>query len=355
MTEMLQGACFGMCSEKERWLREREGLLHILEIDDRTKHLRRPKADPAKTVKCYSRPSAGKSMTDISELRPAPVLLMTIRYLFKNVATRADINWALVYEFIFDRLRAIRQDAVIQRLNIPISIELYEPIVKFHIYAGERMCDRPLEEYVPKFNDQHLLECIKHLLVLYDERERIPEEKHNLQDHMACLSINDKRAQIEALYILLYLGDATALQRGLLLPKKYRESKEVKNAMEISLAWYLNNYVRVCKLIGKLEPIFACAALRNLPSIRRNALRIMSSGYNSQSLTFPGLRLQEILLYRDISKIENDCKLFGLTFTREKNVQFQKSKFNENELLANVEKQFKFEALHKLLPEILLE
>lgn len=84
------------------------------------------------------------------------------------------------------------------------------------------MCERPLDEYVPKFNNQHLLECIKHLLVLYDEGEIVPEEKRNLEDQVAHLNINDKRAQIEALYILLYLGDTTALQRGLSLPRKYR-------------------------------------------------------------------------------------------------------------------------------------
>lgn len=61
----------------------------------------------------------------------------TIFFLF-SVATHADINWAMIYEFIFDRLRAIRQDIVIQRLDVSMSIELYEPIVKFHIYAGER-------------------------------------------------------------------------------------------------------------------------------------------------------------------------------------------------------------------------
>lgn len=60
----------------------------------------------------------------------------------------------------------------------------------------------------------------------------------------------------------------------------------------------------------------------------------MSYGYNSQSLTYPGLKLQEILLYVDISKIQKDCTLFGLTFTNE-NVLFQKAKFNDNELLAS--------------------
>lgn len=54
----------------------------MFEIDERTKNTKRPKADPAKTIKEFSRPAAGRQMTDISELRPGPVLLLTIRYLF---------------------------------------------------------------------------------------------------------------------------------------------------------------------------------------------------------------------------------------------------------------------------------
>jgi hypothetical protein len=54
----------------------------------------------------------------------------------------------------------------------------------------------------------------------------------------------------------------------------------------------------------------------------------MSSGYNSKVLTFPGLKLQELLFYKDINKVKADCNLFGLRFTNE-NLLFQKSQFNE--------------------------
>lgn len=60
----------------------------------------------------------------------------------------------------------------------------------------------------------------------------------------------------------------------------------------------------------------------------------MSSGYNSKVLMFPGLKLQELLFYKDINKILADCKLFGLTFTNE-NVLFQKSQFNEQVLMVS--------------------
>ena len=58
----------------------------------------------------------------------------------------------------------------------------------------------------------------------------------------------------------------------------------------------------------------------------RDALEVMSAGYNSRKFTFPGLKLQELLLYCDIDQLKADCELFGMTFTNG-NVQFEKSKF----------------------------
>lgn len=66
--------------------REREGLLHKFEIDETAKGTKLPKADPKKTIKCFSRPAAGLIMTDMKQLRPAPVLLSTIKYLFTKYA-----------------------------------------------------------------------------------------------------------------------------------------------------------------------------------------------------------------------------------------------------------------------------
>lgn len=59
-----------------------EGLLHRYEIHEETKHMKRPKVDPAKAVKCFSRSAAGQVMTNPDSLRPPHILLSTIQYLF---------------------------------------------------------------------------------------------------------------------------------------------------------------------------------------------------------------------------------------------------------------------------------
>jgi len=48
------------------------------------------------------------------------------------------VPWHRVYEFVFDRLRAVRQDMVIQRIAGNAAIWILESGVRFLIYAGYR-------------------------------------------------------------------------------------------------------------------------------------------------------------------------------------------------------------------------
>ncbi|XP_076174597.1 SAC3 domain-containing protein 1 [Ptiloglossa arizonensis] len=355
MTDVIQGTCLSMCPEKERWIREKEGLLHRFEIDENAKATnKRPKADPLKTVKCFSRPAAGLNMTDPNQLRPAPVLLSTMRYLFTKIATRTDVDWVIVYDFIFDRLRSVRQDVAIQRIDVLTSIQIFEPIVRFLVYSAQRLCDRNIYEFNANMNKQHLSECIMHLLVLYDDNDRNNRsDTVELVRYMEKLSLNDNRQQMEALYILLNMGNVEALRRALSLSPDLRKSSHIQLSMKISLAWYLKNYTRVCSLIQQLTPLLICAAMINIQIIRRTALEIMSSGYNSKVFTFPGLKLQKILLYKDIEKIRKDCELLGLKFI-DQNILFQKTNFKGEVQLTNSEMYYTHQSLQNFLPHILL-
>ncbi|XP_011303258.1 germinal-center associated nuclear protein [Fopius arisanus] len=342
MSEGIVGTCSLMCPDEERRFRERKGWLHRFEIDDSQKHSRRPNADNKKIIKCYIRSGPGKSLIRQEELRPGPVLLSTLQYLFTQIATRSDADWAVIYNFIFDRLRAIRQDMTVQRLDSVTTIQILEPIVRFHVYSAQRLCDRSLEEFVPKFNDDHLLECIKELLVRYDERDRHPK-------NLFC----SNRAQMETLYVLLYLGNCAAIERALSLPLEYKESPSMRMALKISRAWYLKNYVKVCRLIVKLSPLMAMAAITNLPKIRRDALLIMSAAYNSTQLSYPSDHLRKILLFKNKDLLHNECRHFGLEVIHG-NIRFEMFKFKKEEKNGHLQKVFSDDMLNSFLPNIIL-
>lgn len=111
--ELPLGTCLDMCPANERTRREKECRLHRFEVAPGSPG-DRPRADPQRAVKEYSRPAAGKARPPPSQLRPPSVLLATVRYLAGEVAERTDASRAEVASFVADRLRAVRLDLALQ-------------------------------------------------------------------------------------------------------------------------------------------------------------------------------------------------------------------------------------------------
>ena len=73
-----------------------------------------------------------------------------------RVVPCSEMDWVLVYDFVFDRLRAVRQDAVLQALKGPELIVLLEHIVRFYIYAGYRWSGFCCTVTVPHLTHGHV-------------------------------------------------------------------------------------------------------------------------------------------------------------------------------------------------------
>ncbi|XP_049945977.1 SAC3 domain-containing protein 1 isoform X2 [Schistocerca serialis cubense] len=249
--------------------RERNGLLHQLEsvqmgksesvTGNRRTIKSRWRADYKRVIKSFSRPAAGHGPPDPDDIRPPQVLLQTVKYLLSEVVPSQSLPWNEVYDFVFDRLRAVRQDLVIQGTPSVESVEILEPIARFLAYAGYRSCEEPASRFDAVIHRQHLLECVQRLLVLYDRKE---------QESGGSATGCDGRADTEALYLVLAPGSADALQRALQLPAAYR-SDTVKSALEFSLACYSGNYVRALRRLPPLPPLLACLAALHVPHLRR--------------------------------------------------------------------------------------
>jgi SAC3 domain-containing protein 1 len=75
-----------------------------------------------------------------------------------------------------------------------------------------RLCEEPLSKFDPTINRTHSLECLKQILVLYGE---VQWDCHDTLGSGA-------RAEMEALYLLLTLGNSETLSRSLHLPRELR-------------------------------------------------------------------------------------------------------------------------------------
>lgn len=88
-----------------------------------------------------------------------------------------------VYSFVFDRLRSVRQDMIIQRLSGPECVTMLEKSMRFLFYASYRLCGQPLQHFDPRINDTHLQETLSWLLECYREG------KHQHQEEFQALSL----------------------------------------------------------------------------------------------------------------------------------------------------------------------
>lgn len=90
-------------------------------------------------------------------------------------------------------------------------------MARYYEHILSRLCEKKVSEFDAKINNKHLLECIKQLLVLYDERDYKNRNFLELHEEFEKLAYIDSRVEMEALYILLHIGNEEVLKRALTL------------------------------------------------------------------------------------------------------------------------------------------
>lgn len=108
-------------------------LLHFYELHPPLEYNRKTKNLP---VKCFSRSAAGNETPKASELRTFNSLFRCVEYLLEYILMDERRPYHYRYDFIFDRLRSIRQEIVIQNLNEMETVKLLEPMVMFLSYSS---------------------------------------------------------------------------------------------------------------------------------------------------------------------------------------------------------------------------
>ncbi|CAH0559621.1 unnamed protein product [Brassicogethes aeneus] len=323
MEKYIQGECMTMCPDEEIKMRETQKLLHILEIAPGTEHYRLPRADKNKMVKEFGRSAAGKTHNPKS-IRPPSVLLKTVHFLMTEVATNTTIPWNVIYDYIADRLRSIRQDMIIQNTNLAHTITILQPIVRFYAFSAYTLygCNRSI--FDDFLNNKHLLECLKRLLNNYDDFDILIKTKQTeFEEYLL-----ENRPQFEAMYIIFNIGEEAAILRGINLDQKWRTS-EVESAIKLSILFSNGNYVKYCRLITHFPPILAALASLHLPKMRRWGFKVMSNAYNSKTLTYPVKKFKTIFLYNSDEEVEQNCGHFGFP-VGVNGISLQKQYFKEN-------------------------
>lgn len=145
----LVGECQEMCPEFERVDREMSGTVDPLEKDQ----FGRISADRA--VKRFKRSSAGDGQPLPCDVRPPPILLMTLDYLVRNIV--GNHSMVSCHRFVGDRLRAVANDFIVQNYRGAEAIRCTEVISRYYIFALHDLGDMTEDQGVSHKQDLKML------------------------------------------------------------------------------------------------------------------------------------------------------------------------------------------------------
>lgn len=313
--------CDKMCPESEMIFREKNGLLHHLEMIDldrfesyrssqsfkKDRNIARDRECTKKTltftndsiaVKQYVRSSAGRQMNETKLIRSTKTLRKTIDYLLGDCWDRKALNlrykvnqieiFSLYYDFVFDRLRAIRQDLCILQSHDPDCFYIIEKCIEFYlnfhfIFHQKLRIDEQIDfektfaksrsNFDSHINQTHLQDCLSLLIDYYDYFQN------------DCWSLN--RHRFESIYILYNLREN--LQHLAFERIRALRSKPDTNRMLNERMRTIFDYLR-CYLIGNH---FRCLRII-LRSDQDRLLRILFLSFNAHSHHLELIRLINI-------------------------------------------------------------
>lgn len=157
-----QGVCPDMCPEKERLSRISKHRVANFELEKGSKST----MNHSIAVKEYSRSSADQESPLPHELRPEPVLKLTMTYLLQNIMDLCDdpdtsiCDW---YHFLWDRTRSIRKDITQQELCSTETVLLVEQCARFHIHCAARLIAEEPQVFDQRINTENLTKCLQSL------------------------------------------------------------------------------------------------------------------------------------------------------------------------------------------------
>ncbi|KAK6130411.1 hypothetical protein DH2020_035821 [Rehmannia glutinosa] len=176
--ESIVGLCPDMCPETERAERERKGDLDQYERLDGDRNL----TSEFLAVKKYTRTAEREAEL----IRPMPILQMTMNYLLNLLDEPYDDRFLGLYNFLWDRMRAIRMDLRMQHIFNLEAIVMLEQMIRLHIIAMHELCEYTKGEGFSEGFDAHLnIEQMNktsvELFQLYDDHRKkgihVPSER----------------------------------------------------------------------------------------------------------------------------------------------------------------------------------
>lgn len=276
-SSIISGLCPEMCPESERAERERKGDL------DRHERLDGDRNQSSKylAVKKYTRTAEREA----NLIRPMPILQKTMNYLLKLLDQPYNDGFLGLYNFLWDRMRAIRMDLRMQHIFNLEAITMLEQMIRLHILAMHELCEYTKGEGFSEGFDAHLnIEQMNktsvELFQLYDDHRKngidVPTEKE-FRGYYALLKLDKHPGyKVEPAELSLDLAKMTP---------EVRQAPDVLFARDVARSCRIGNYIAFFRLVRKARYLQACLMHAHFAKLRTQALASLHSGLqNNQGI-----------------------------------------------------------------------
>ncbi|XP_051126724.1 SAC3 family protein B [Andrographis paniculata] len=269
-SSVIVGLCPDMCPESERAERERKGDLDQYERVDGDRNM----TSEILAVKKYNR-TAEREATLI---RPMPILQKTMDYLLNLLSEPYGDRFLGLYNFLWDRMRAIRMDLRMQHIFNLEAITMLEQMIRLHIIAMHELCEYTKGEGFSEGFDAHLnIEQMNktsvELFQLYDDHRKkgvhVPSEQE-FRGYYALLKLDKHPGyKVEPAELSLDLAKMTP---------EIRQTREVLFARAVARACRTGNFISFFRLANKSSYLQACLMHAHFSKLRTQALSSLHSG-----------------------------------------------------------------------------
>ncbi|XP_055827695.1 SAC3 family protein B isoform X2 [Solanum dulcamara] len=271
------GSCPDMCPESERAERERKGDLDQYERLDGDRN----QTSKLLAVKKYTRTAEREALL----IRPMPILQKTMDYLLNLLEGPYEESFLHLYNFLWDRMRAIRMDLRMQHIFNCEAINMLEQMIRLHIIAMHELCEYTRGEGFSEGFDAHLnIEQMNktsvELFQLYDDhrKRRINvETEREFRGYYALLKLDKHPGyKVEPVELSLDLAKMTP---------DMRQSPEVLFARDVARACRTGNFIAFFRLARRASYLQACLMHAHFSKLRTQALASLHCGLqNSQGI-----------------------------------------------------------------------
>ncbi|XP_067459089.1 germinal-center associated nuclear protein [Thunnus thynnus] len=315
LSKVFVGTCPDMCPEKERYMRETRNQLSIFEVVPDTEMV-----DHTAAIKEYSRSSADQEEPLPHELRPLPILSMTMDYLVTQIMDQGHDNYRDWYDFVWNRTRGIRKDITQQRLCCPHTVSLIEKCTRFHVHCAHHLCEEHISSFDAKINNENMTKCLQSLKEMY-------EDLATRQVYCA------REAEFRQYSVLVKLNDGDILREVQQFRDEVRNSPEVKFAVHAFAAVNSNNFVRFFKLVKGASYLASCLLHRYFNQVRAKALKTLNVAHTvgPRSTAFPVDDVVRMLMFRSVAEATDFIQQYGLN-VNDGMVELSRIAFQEPEL-----------------------